>query len=326
MKITIIIPVYNLEQYVSTTITSALNQQFDGELEVIAVDDGSSDNSLPILQNLAKQDARLHIISQKNAGVSVARNTGIENATGDYISFLDGDDILSPNAIRLLLESIQGADLTLASAGQARINSQTQDIPSNRREYIIRDSDLVLADVLCERFDISACAKLYSREKIGDLRFLPGMRVNEDKYFLFQYLLKNGGKVACLQEKIYGYYIRPGSVTNSMYSEKNLDMLYLSNRIEKEISELKPELITLAKYNNIVTHLAIIKNIIRSGVKKEQKQLYRDVRNKILCLAGEIGSKDFVKHALDVKILKFAPCLYPPCVHIYDAITKRGRS
>lgn len=190
MKITIIIPVYNLEHYIRMTITSALNQQFDGELEVIVVDDGSSDNSLSILQNLANQDSRLRVISQKNAGVSVARNTGIENATGDYICFLDGDDILYQNAIHLLYESTQVSDFILASAGQVRIKSQTQDISSNVREPIILDSDSILADMLCGKFDISACAKLYVRKKIGKLRFCPGKRVNEDKYFLFQYLLK----------------------------------------------------------------------------------------------------------------------------------------
>lgn len=325
MKITIIIPVYNLEQYVSETITSALNQQFDGELEVIAIDDGSSDNSLSILRHFAEQDARLHVISQKNAGVSVARNTGIENATGDYISFLDGDDILNPNAIRILFEGIQMDGITLASAGQVRINSQTQDITGRRGEYIIRESDVILADILSEKFDISACAKLYIREKIGELRFCPGKRVNEDKYFLFQYLLKNGGRVACSQEKVYGYYIRPGSVTNSPYSEKNLDMIDFSNRIEKEISEHKPELIALAKYNNMVTHLALLKSIIRSGVKKEQKRLYRDIKKKILSIAGEMGSKNFVEHVWEIRILKFIPCLYPPCVHVHDVITKRRR-
>lgn len=325
MKITIIIPVYNLEQYVRTTIVSALNQQFDGELEVIAVDDGSSDNSLLVMQNLAGQDTRLHVISQKNAGVSVARNTGIENATGDYVSFLDGDDILNPNAIHLLLASMQVADVTLASAGQVRINSQSQDISGNRDEYIIREADLVLADILSEKFDISACAKLYIREKIGELRFCPGKRVNEDKYFLFQYLLKNGGKVVCLKEKIYGYYIRSGSVTNSPYSGKILDMLYFSNEIEKDINEHKPKLITLAKYNNVVTHLALLKKIIRSGVKKEQKQLYRDIRKKILCMAREIGRKNFVKHTWEVLILKFIPWLYPPCVHVHDVIMERRR-
>ncbi len=325
MKVTIIIPVYNLEKYVSTTIASALNQQFNGELEVIAIDDGSSDNSLAILQNLAIQDKRLHVISQKNAGVSVARNMGIENASGDYICFLDGDDILGDNAIHLLLKCMQCGDLVMASAGQLRISSQLQEIPKGNGEYIIRETDRVLADVLSERFDISACAKLYIREKVGNLRFCHGKRVNEDKYFLFQYLLKNEGKIACLQDKIYGYYVRPGSVTNSTYSEKNLDMLYLSNQIEQDIGEHKPELLTLAKYNNIVTHLAILKNIIRSKVKKEQKQLYRDVRKKTLHLAEEIGKKNFVKHAWEVNVLKFAPCLYPSCVHIYDAITKRGR-
>ncbi len=323
MKITIVIPVYNLEHYVDLTVSSALNQKFDGELEVIAVNDGSSDASLSVLNAIAQKDTRLRVISQENAGVSVARNTGIENASGDYITFLDGDDILSDNAVSLLLDSIRGTGIILASARQVKISSQTQNIPSNESKCVIRETDSVLADILTEKFDISACAKLYIREKVGNIRFCSGMKVNEDKYFLFQYLLNNGGKVACLQDNIYGYYMRPGSVSNSRYSEKNLDMLYLSDMIEKNIREHKPEMTSLAKYNNIVTHLAILKNIIRSGVKTEQKQVYKDVKKRVLQIADEIGRSDLIRHRWEINILKFAPCLYPLCVYIRDAIKKQ---
>ena len=259
MIVTVIIPVYNLGAYLEATITSVLRQRFDGMLEVIIVDDGSSDNSLAIAKNFSNQDKRIKVIHQENAGVSVARNTGLAHASGDCVMFVDGDDILHPDAIYLLVKSLHDTEnAILVSGKQVRINSQNQKLDCGYKGYSITDADKVIFDVLCERYDVSACAKLFIRERIGQLRFCEGKRINEDKYFLFQYLLQNQGNVVNLEKRLYGYFVRPGSATNSSFSDKTMDMLFISEKIEKDIAAQKPELSVVARYNNIVTHLAVL--------------------------------------------------------------------
>ncbi|MCD8373467.1 MAG: glycosyltransferase [Clostridia bacterium] len=168
MKVTIIIPVYNLENYIKNTLNSVLNQQFDNELEVIVVDDGSTDNSFSVIRTIADQDQRVIVISQENAGVSAARNIGIERATGDYIMFVDGDDILRSDAVHILFECMQSDEKSiLASARQVRIKSQFQDITVNNGKMNINSSDAIIKDILKGQFDVSACAKLFARELIG---------------------------------------------------------------------------------------------------------------------------------------------------------------
>lgn len=95
-KISIIVPVYNKEEHLEETIFSLLNQTFN-DFEIIAIDDGSSDNSLNILEKITLVDRRLKVYSQKNMGVSIARNKGIELSTGDYINFFDADDLMDEN-------------------------------------------------------------------------------------------------------------------------------------------------------------------------------------------------------------------------------------
>lgn len=117
VKISVVIPVYNVEQYLSLCVTSCINQTLN-DVEFIFVNDGSTDRSAEILQEFAKQDLRIRVINQHNQGVSAARNTGLQNAQGQYIMFLDADDYLSPNACeRVWCETREGlSDIVIFSS------------------------------------------------------------------------------------------------------------------------------------------------------------------------------------------------------------------
>ncbi len=323
MIVTVIIPVYNLSTCIEVTLVSVLRQRFEGVLEVIVVDDGSSDNSLLLAKRFADSDKRVKVISQANAGISAARNTGISHASGDYIIFVDGDDVLHADAVHLLVQSLHNTqDAVLASGKHVRINFQNQEIHCGSSEQVIADSDAVIQDILCERFDISACAKLFISEKIGKIRFCEGKRINEDKYFLFQYLLQNKGNVISLQNNLYGYLVRSGSVTNSPFSDKTMDMLFFSEKIEKDIVLQKPELSEMARYNNIVTHLAVLKKIIRTGTKAERAKIFPQVKTRMLELANGANKHNMPAHTWEVLVLKYAAPLYGPCVYAFDQLRK----
>ena len=105
MLLSIIIPVYNVEQFIEECLDSVCTQSF-ADWEAICVNDGSTDCSLTLLQEFASRDSRIHVISQSNAGLSAARNTGLRAASGEYVLFLDSDDWLTSNAIDVLKESM----------------------------------------------------------------------------------------------------------------------------------------------------------------------------------------------------------------------------
>ena len=101
--VSFIIPTYNTEKYIKATVYSILNQSYE-DIEIIAVNDGSTDKSLEILNDIENNDNRLKIINTKNQGVSSARNTGIDNANGEWVYFIDSDDLLLPDALSVLLK------------------------------------------------------------------------------------------------------------------------------------------------------------------------------------------------------------------------------
>ena len=113
VKLSVIVPVYNTEKYISDCLDSIINQNLR-EIEIICVNDGSTDGSLEILENYASQDERIRIITKKNDGLGAARNTGIEAAQGDYIGFVDSDDFVDSNMFRLLVEAAENTDADVA--------------------------------------------------------------------------------------------------------------------------------------------------------------------------------------------------------------------
>ena len=229
MDISVIVPVFNLEDYIEKTIRSIQRQRFNGSIEIVIVDDGSTDNSLSIVQRISEIDQQVKIISQKNSGVSAARNVGLEAACGKYVLFVDGDDILCEDAVEKLVNGLEKHEDAIISCGDLkRIDSQDDQIPSTGNAAEFANSDQIIARILAGQYEVSACAKLFVRDKIAGIRFVEGKRINEDKCFFVQYLIRNHGIVVTLNDYVYGYYVRTGSASNSLFSEKTLDMIYFS--------------------------------------------------------------------------------------------------
>lgn len=134
--LSIIVPVYNVESYLRDSLNSLLNQTFP-DYEVICVNDGSTDNSLNILEEFSKKDARIKVISQENKGLSATRNVGIRNSTGKYISFLDSDDFLKPNAYAKIYSVILENDVDTIISGYELYPEKRQVIHKLRVDILI---------------------------------------------------------------------------------------------------------------------------------------------------------------------------------------------
>ena len=171
-KITVIVPVYNTEDLVERCVRSILHQTYPKEaLEVIAVDDGSTDATPQILRKLAETDPNLHVIRQENAGTSAARNTGIKAATGDFIGFVDADDYLEEDMYEELMGAIRRSGARMAQAGRDERTQDGSALPPvtqvPEREEIVSSKEF-LSSLLLHEGDASFCTKLTRRSLFDD--------------------------------------------------------------------------------------------------------------------------------------------------------------
>lgn len=229
MKVSIIIPVYNVEQYIEECLQSVANQTMTEGIECIIVDDCGQDNSDAIAKHFIDSyqgDIRFTFLQrEKNGGLSAARNTGIEAATGEYVYFLDSDDYLVPSAIETLMSIADrngGVDLLpalyITNAGHHMDQFGSHSFPefSDNQKIIKR----ALLDY--DRIPVTAANRLIRRQLIIDneLWFKEGI-IHEDNYWTF-FLAKHIKRMAFCPEKLYFYRETPGSITKSKNTEKEV--------------------------------------------------------------------------------------------------------
>ncbi len=277
-KISVIVPIYNSEKYLPMCIESIINQTYKN-IEIVLIDDGSTDSSLEICMRYAATDERIKVIHQDNKGVSVARNVGLEKMTGEYFSFVDSDDELKKNAIEFLLKDILEYNADMASAVKSIVspNGTISSIYANHSLNVYTGLEMLNLSLEGERQTNSACAKLFKYSVFGKIRFAEGRSINEDGFFLFQcYTLKP--IVVQHNESIYLYYIREGSNSRNAFSDKFFDMIYFSERkkeiINKEFPELADKLITM----EVSAHLFFLEILCRTNEKKYKEAQKRSIQ------------------------------------------------
>lgn len=238
--VSVILPVFNAERFLPQCLDSILRQTYQ-EWELIAVDDGSKDRSLEILKSYEKRDDRIHIISKKNEGVSIARNVALSQVRGEYIYFVDSDDIVMQDALSILIITLESNNATFVKSDFLPINEHGKQLFINKKQGIRRryegkiiDSEMFYSKILMDEFFLWTC--LFRRDIIekNKIRFIPHCRLMEDAAFIVEYLLhssRNVYKDAC----VYGYrkYEGTASEVNKDYSG-DLEMIQQSLSTAKE--------------------------------------------------------------------------------------------
>lgn len=220
-KVSVIIPVYNIQNYLKKCIDSVVSQTLK-DLEVIIVNDGSTDASLEIAEQYAASDHRIEIYNQKNKGLGAARNTGLAKATGEYVFFLDGDDYVDCNAFASLYEYACQNDLDIVVFGYKRIDENDNVIAEPNFGEGIRGKNEAFSDALSFKFSPSVTNKLYRRKLFSqhDVSF-PENFLHEDipvTYRLFWY----ANRVGSLSQSYYYWLQRDKSITG-IFSHKHID-------------------------------------------------------------------------------------------------------
>ena len=231
-KISVIIPIYNVEKYLPKCINSVLNQTYSN-LEIILVNDGSTDSCKQICEEYKKLDNRIKIINKKNGGLSDARNYGIEASTGNYIAFLDSDDWIDKKLYMTLYKIIKryDADISVCNFKKSYLNGDNKTHNSGKIKCY---SNIEALNELYGKNSVQmivAWNKLYKRSTIKELRFPVG-RIHEDEY-LTPIIIYNANKLVYIDNQLIYYRQTPNSIMNSKFNIKRLDYLYvLENRIE----------------------------------------------------------------------------------------------
>lgn len=284
--VSVIVPVYGTEEYLSSCIDSICKQSYQN-LQIILVDDQSPDKCPEICDRYAQIDERILVIHQNNKGVSGARNTGIRNATGDYIMFVDSDDELYTNAIEILLSDayMYKADIVSASKSIVAVDGCSRCLYDDNEIRIFEGTEMLEKSLKYERTTRSLHSKLFTKDIIHDLLFAEGHNINEDGYFMFECYAKLP-KVIQHNVSVYKYFYRENSASRSVFSEKYFDMLYFCDLKMKYISEKYPFFIEYAKDMEVRTHLLFLDVLCRNADSK-----YKSIAKKSI----EIVRKRFLR-------------------------------
>lgn len=218
--ITVIIPVFRVEAYLRRCVDSVLNQTYKN-MEIILVDDGSDDGCPSICDEYAKQDSRVSVIHQKNAGLSGARNAGIEQAEGSYLAFVDSDDYLSPEFLERLYKACveTGSDMSVCRWEYVKGEPVSEKGSGEIHTFTGREmlANLYIPD---GAYFVVAWNKLYKRELFESIRYPLG-RIHEDEATTYR-IYHQVKQAAYVNVSLYGYFVTPSSITRG-FNPKRLD-------------------------------------------------------------------------------------------------------
>ena len=220
VKVSVIIPCYNVAKYLGQCLDSVLKQTFQ-DFEVICVNDGSTDKSLEILQQYAEKDARIKIIDQENKGLSEARNVALDMAQGDFIAFADSDDYYAPNFLELLLNTQKDTGADIVGCEFQKIYKSTDVLKpiSQVHPKIYKDALKVLLHK--DNFiHFNVWNKLYKRDVIGNMRFVP--HIYYEDWVFNCCVFERANHFAWIKEKLYAYRVSNSSIMRSDFNEKKL--------------------------------------------------------------------------------------------------------
>ena len=278
--ISVIVPVYNTQKFLEKCLESIINQTFK-DIEIICINDGSTDNSMSILNDYSEKDSRIKIINQKNAGLSCARNTGINNAKGEYIGFVDSDDWIDLDFFEKLYNAAKNYDADIASAGIKRVRSYKWKYHLKIKEEEVTentDRKFVLSDVHEKCY---VWNKIYRLEKIKQfsLYFEAGIYF-EDRCFTCEALSKLK-RLVVVPDTYYNYWTNPNSIVKSKSTKKTQDAKYTN---EKMMKILKLNNINLEHYAEKIKKIKFLGlTILKIKIFKHKKQyiLFNQIRFEI---------------------------------------------
>lgn len=309
-KVSIVIASYNTDKYIVECVNSAIQQDYEN-IEVIVVNDGSTDTTEELLSELARKSAKLKILTQKNQGQSVARNNGAAIATGEFIIFLDSDDLFDKQLISKCINSLiaTNSDIIFFN-GDTFYDDENDEKTANFTPKYIRNPTLcgkVLDSVTffkeswkLKNYTVQPCMFISKAQLVRDNLFYPGI-IHEDNLFTTKILLSKKSSIICINDSLYKRRIRRNSVMTSKKSEKNAigylivakEMIKLRSKDDNELNSCLNGFISSCIHSSI------------NDAKSHFKNIPKELKKEYISVIKEVGLKNIKKRTLLKFILSY---------------------
>ncbi len=303
--ISVVIPVYNVAPFLADCLDSITGQTYDN-LEIILVDDGSTDEGGRVCDEAASRDSRIKVLHTANGGLSAARNRGMEVATGEYIYFLDSDDCIAKDTIEILAGMCSGG-AEIAIGNYIRFKDDIANLPKGLDERdaapVMMDTKEAMRRMLAnEGYTHCSWNKLFRRSLWDGITFPEG-KLYEDLCTSFK-VVPLAEKVAYIDLPLYYYRVRSGSIMRSNIKEKNLNLLDFMEEVASSVTGQFPDLAPFARDLTARTYMKLYKNILDTGMDifpEAQKRITDYIKNNKDALLSSPVTKNTEKikiHAL----------------------------
>ncbi|WP_314436554.1 glycosyltransferase family 2 protein [uncultured Streptococcus sp.] len=314
-KISVIVPVYNVEAYLERCVESILHQTYTN-FELILINDGSTDSSGQICDDLADQYENIKVYHIENAGVSNARNVGIQLATGAWITFVDSDDFVTNDYLATLASAVEGENVGFVIAPLHHIkNGIVTDLPpySGRKE-LWSTEETMKELLMTTKTSFFPVAKLFNRDLLADTKFNTDYHLAEDALFLTELLLKTRCSSIFIDKPIYYYDHREGSATTSV-NRYVFDTIKVYMRIIAQVSQVFPNLKYELKNRECWSYITVYDKIIFTSSEQYQKEKV-ELRTWIIQHRHEIWKDTYFTTFRKIAVLSlvFSPWIYKKIV------------
>lgn len=315
--VSVIVPVYNVEKYLNRCIESILNQTYKN-IEIILIDDGSTDNSGKMCDEYKIKDARIKVIHKENGGLSDARNVGLSTATGDYVTFIDSDDDIKFDYVEYLYDLIKKYDVKMSICSYNIVwPKKIVNIGKYYEEKKLTKLES-LSRLLCEKgFGVSSCAKMYKKDLFKNVTFPKG-KLCEDNGTTYK-LIDQCEFIAYGEIPKYNYYKRNDSIMNTNFKLEKLDLIELSDimcdYLEK-YDELKEEI----ERKRFHCRSSILRQISESNNDKDYKTIIKKLMTDIKQLNIKKNKYFSFRDKMALYSLKFGYVPFKICWKIYSKL------
>ena len=274
--ISIIIPVYNVEKYIANCLESVINQTYNN-IEIIIINDGSTDNSQSIINEYSKKDTRIKKFIKENGGLSDARNYGLDKANGTYVTFIDSDDSITTDYVEYLYNLIKmnDAEMSIASI-KVVANKKELDYGQNYKNKILSQKETLRRMVTEEGFTVGAWAKLYKKNLFDNIRYPKGDIFEEIATTYKLVLLCDD--IPYGNKAIYNYYKRNGSIINSEYNSKKLLRIKYSHVMGDAILNKYNDLYIPVESYILDSYFYVYRLMLDTKLNKEYKKIKKKIK------------------------------------------------
>jgi len=282
--ISIIIPVYNVEEYLQRCLDSIIAQTYSN-VEIILVNDGSKDGSGMICNEYEKKNDRIKVVHKENGGSSSARNAGLDVASGEWVGFVDSDDYIEKDMFEKLLNTAKNYDTPIVACGRSRhqLNGSITKMLLPSATTVIANQTALEYAVSNNSFTRSVCNKLFNRKVIRNIRFDYKVSSGEDATFLIEAIAFSGSDVGYIAEALYHCCVRSGSATTS-FTSKRLTAFDSWRKIVKDLEPISERLVRTAKGNIVIDAGSLMLKAIDNrkktylpAIKKNARPYLRDL-------------------------------------------------